>query len=96
MLAATGMRLSEAFEIENEQKEGGCRYVIIGKKTPQSHRRVPLPAAMLPYLPKVIKEPWFEGGAPGASKRLNRFLREIGIVDKGKVVHSLRHRARDR
>lgn len=32
MLAATGMRLSEAFEIENEQKEGGCRYVIIGKK----------------------------------------------------------------
>ena len=96
MLAATGMRLSEAFEIENEQKEGGCRYVIIGKKTPQSHRRVPLPAAMLPYLPKVIKEPWFEGGAPGASKRLNRFLREIGIVDKGKVVHSLRHRAQDR
>ena len=32
VLATTGMRLSEAFEIENEQKEGGCRYVIIGKK----------------------------------------------------------------
>jgi integrase len=96
LLAATGMRLSEAFEIENEQKEGGCRYVIIGKKTPQSHRRVPLPAAVLSYLPKVIKGPLFEGGAPGASKRLNRFLRDVGIVDKGKVVHSLRHRAQDR
>jgi integrase len=96
VLATTGMRLSEALEIENEQKEGGCRYVIIGKKTPQSHRRVPLPAAVLSYLPKVINEPLFEGGAPGASKRLNRFLRDIGIVDKGKVVHSLRHRAQDR
>ena len=96
LLAATGMRLSEAFEIDGELKEGGCRYVIIGKKTPQSHRRVPLPAAVLPYLPKVIKGPLFEGGTPAASKRLNKFIRRIGIVDKGKVVHSLRHRAQDR
>ena len=96
LLAATGMRLSEAFEIDGEMKEGGCRYVIIGKKTPQSHRRVPLPAAVLPYLPKVIKGPLFEGGTPAASKRLNKFIRRIGIVDKGKVVHSLRHRAQDR
>ena len=96
LLAATGMRLSEAFEIDGEMKERGCRYVIIGKKTPQSHRRVPLPAAVLPYLPKVIKGPLFEGGTPAASKRLNKFIRRIGIVDKGKVVHSLRHRAQDR
>ena len=96
LLAATGMRLSEAFEIDGEMKERGCRYVIIGKKTPQSHRRVPLPAAVLPYLPKVIKGPLFEGGTPPASKRLNKFIRRIGIVDKGKVVHSLRHRAQDR
>ena len=96
LLAATGMRLSEAFEIDGELKEGGCRYVIIGKKTPQSHRRVPLPAAVLPYLPKVIKGPLFEGGTPAASKQLNKFIRRIGIVDKGKVVHSLRHRAQDR
>jgi integrase len=96
LLAATGMRLSEAFEIDSELKERGCRYVIIGKKTPQSHRRVPLPAAVLPYLPKVIKGPLFEGGTPAASKRLNKFIRRIGIVDKGKVVHSLRHRAQDR
>ena len=96
LLAATGMRLSEAFEIDSEMKERGCRYVIIGKKTPQSHRRVPLPAAVLPYLPKVIKGPLFEGGTPAASKRLNKFIRRVGIGDKGKVLHSLRHRAQDR
>jgi integrase len=96
LLAATGMRLSEAFEIDGEMKERGCRYVIIGKKTPQSHRRVPLPAAALPYLPKAIHGPLFVGGAPAASKRLNKFIRRIGIVDKGKVLHSLRHRAQDR
>jgi len=96
LLAATGMRLSEAFEIDSEMKERGCRYVIIGHKTPQSHRRVPLPAAVLPYLPKVIHGPLFSGGAPAASKRLNKFIRRIGVVDKGKVVHSLRHRAQDR
>jgi integrase len=96
LLAATGMRLSEAFEIDSELKERGCRYVIIGKKTPQSHRRVPLPAAVLPYLPKVIKGPLFEGGTPAASKRLNKFIRRVGIDDKGKVLHSLRHRAQDR
>ena len=90
------MRLSEAFEIDSEMKERGCRYVIIGKKTPQSHRRVPLPAAVLPYLPKVIHAPLFAGGAPAASKRLNKFIRRIGIGDKGKVLHSLRHRAQDR
>jgi integrase len=96
LLAATGMRLSEAFEIDGEMKERGCRYVIVGHKTPQSHRRVPLPTAMLPHLPKVIDGPLFAGGTPAASKRLNKFIRRIGIVDKGKVVHSLRHRAQDR
>ena len=96
LLAATGMRLSEAFEIDREMKERGCRYIIIGKKTAQSHRRVPLPAAVLPYLPKAINGPLFAGGAPAASKRLNKFIRHIGIGDKGKVLHSLRHRAQDR
>lgn len=36
-----------------------------------------------------------ERGAFAASKRLNRFLRDIGITDPCKVVHSLRHRAED-
>jgi hypothetical protein len=45
LLAATGMRLSEAFEINSELKECGVRYVVIGHKTEQSKRRVPLPAS---------------------------------------------------
>jgi hypothetical protein len=85
------MRLSEAFELGAEMKERGCRYVIVGSKTPQSRRRVPLPSFM-----PVIKGPLFDGGPRAASKRLNRFLREIGIADPRKVVHSLRHRAQDR
>jgi integrase len=100
LLASTGMRLSEAFEIDGEQKEGGVRYVFVGKKTAQSLRRVPLPAAVLPYLPKTITGPLFKSNykdpADAASKRLNKFLDECGIVDKHKVVHSFRHRAQDR
>lgn len=100
LLASTGMRLSEAFEIDGEEKEKGCRYVIVGKKTEQSLRRVPLPAAVLPFLPKAIKGPLFVSDhvdpSDAASKRLNRFLDDCGIADPRKVVHSLRHRAQDR
>ena len=96
LLATTGMRLSEAFEIDGEAKERGVRYVIIGHKTPQSHRRVPLPANVLSYLPEAIREKLFNGSPAAASKRLNRFLNEIGIADRRKVIHSLRHRAQDR
>jgi hypothetical protein len=53
MLATTGMRLSEAFQIDGEKTERGVRYVIVGHKTDQSERRVPLPADLLPYLPKT-------------------------------------------
>jgi integrase len=101
LLASTGMRISEAFEIEGEDKERGVRYVMVGKKTAQSLRRVPLPAAALPYLPKSIKGPLFDRSKnadppDAASKRLNRFLDDCGIVDKRKVLHSFRHRAADR
>jgi integrase len=100
LLACTGMRLSEAFEIDGEMKERGVRYVIVGHKTEQSKRRVPLPACVLPYLPKVIKGPLFvrklADPADTASKHLNRFLNDCGIVDPRKVIHSLRHRAQDR
>jgi integrase len=100
LLGSTGMRLSEAFEIDGEEKERGCRYVIVGKKTEQSLRRVPLPAAVLPFLPKTITGPLFprttRDPPDAASKRLNRFLDDCGIADPGKVVHSLRHRAQDR
>jgi hypothetical protein len=74
LLACTGMRLSEAFEIDGEMVERGCRYVIVGKKTEQSLRRVPLPSGVLTHLPKAIKGPLFAGTEAAASKRLNRFL----------------------
>jgi integrase len=100
LLGSTGMRLSEAFEINSEKKERGVRYVIVGKKTEQSLRRVPLPSAVLPFLPKIIKGPLFTSNyadpADMASKRLNRFLDDCGIDEPAKVVHSLRHRAKDR
>ena len=96
VLATTGIRLSEAFQITSEKTEGGCRYVVIGKKTAQSIRRVPLPTDLLPHLPATIKGPLFKGATGDASKRLNTWLNDIGIVDPAKVVHSLRHRAQDR
>jgi integrase len=100
LLASTGMRLSEAFEIASEDKERGFRFVKVGRKTEQSERRVPYPAAVLPYLPKKITGPLFKRDAAdpadAASKRLNRFLRECGITDAAKVIHSFRHRAQDR
>jgi integrase len=99
-LAATGMRLSEVFEIDGEMKERGVRYVIVGKKTEQSLRRVPLPACILQYLPKTIEGRLFVtkhlDPPDMASKRLGKFLDDIGITDPRKVVHSLRHRAQDR
>lgn len=96
VLAATGMRLSEAFEIDGEMKERGCRYIIVGRKTSQSLRRVPLPAAVLPFFPRKLEGRLFPGDPRAASKRLNRFLNGVGIADRRKVIHSLRHRAQDR
>jgi integrase len=96
LLAATGMRLSEAFEIDDEMRERGCRYVIVGRKTSQSLRRVPLPAAVLPFFPRKLEGQLFSGGPKAASKRLNRFLKKSGIEDPRKVLHSLRYRAQDR
>ena len=97
VLATTGMRLSEAFEIDSEMKEGKCRYIIVGRKTDQSLRRVPLPADLLPFLPKQIEKQLFKPEPRGStSKRLMRFLRAAGIDDPRKVLHSLRHRAQDR
>ena len=96
VLATTGCRLSEAFEIKSEFVEGGVRYVEVGHKTPQSLRRVPLPADVLPFLPPRINGPLFQGDAGRASRTLGKFLRDIGIKDPRKVIHSFRHRAADR
>lgn len=96
MLGATGMRLGEAFEITSEMKEGGVRYVRIGTKTEASDRRLPLPAKVLPLLPKAITGQLFAGNARSASVRLGRWLRKAGIADPNKTIHSFRHRAADR
>ncbi len=100
LLATTGMRLSEAYQIDSEKTERGARYCIVGTKTDQSLRRVPFPTGLLPYLPKKVTGPLFGENTrrnhQAASKRLNRFLNDCGIVDRSKVAHSLRHRAKDR
>lgn len=96
LLATTGMRLGEAFQIDSEQTERGIRYCFVGTKTEASQRRIPFPADLLPYLRAKISGPLFTGNPKAASKRLNDFLDECGLTDPRIVVHSLRHRAADR
>lgn len=97
VLATTGMRRGEAFEISNEKTEDGIRYCEVGTKTPQSRRRVPFPKSLLPHLPKKITAPLFTGHKDSTGKRLGAFLRDIGINDPDKApMHSFRHRAANR
>jgi integrase len=98
LLEATGMRLSEAFQIKHEEpRNGGPRFVVIGNKTENSLRRVPLPKSVLPYLPATISAPLFTGDIKATSRRFTEFLREtVKIKDPKKVLYSLRHRAKDR
>jgi integrase len=96
VLASTGMRRGEAFQISSEAKENGVRYTVIGTKTEASQRRVPFPAELLPYLPAKITGPLFRGSKEAATLRIGRWLRKIRIANKAKVLHSFRHRAQDR
>ncbi len=98
LLEATGMRLSEAFQIKHEEpRNGGPRFVIVGNKTENSLRRVPLPKSVLEHLPAKIDKPLFTGDIKATSRRFTEFLREtVGIKDPKKVLYSLRHRAKDR
>jgi integrase len=111
VLATTGMRRGEAFEIDREQTENGIRFVTIGTKTPHSQRRVPFPADLLPYLPKITGQ-LIPGRMDSAGKRLGKWMFKIGIpgitdpdkADKDKApdeldkapMHSFRHRAAQR
>jgi integrase len=95
-LANSGARLGEAFQVDGEATELGVRYVVIGSKTEASQRRLPLPAGLLAYLPAKIVGPLFTGDPRAASTRLNRFLDECGLTDQSLVVHSLRHRMKDK
>ena len=97
VLATTGMRRGEAFEIDREQTENGIRFVTIGTKTPHSLRRIPFPADLLPYLPPKITSQLIPGRMDLAGKRLKKWLNEIGITDPDKApMHSFRHRAAQR
>lgn len=104
LLTLTGMRLDEAFQIDEEFEESNIRFVIAGTKTPQSKRRVPLPTPLLPILPSKITGRLFAGTTKAAGKRIRYWLKDLGISydpdnetgDPRKVPHSLRHRAKDR
>jgi integrase len=82
LLATTGMRRGEAFEIDREEIEDGIRFVTIGTKTPQSLRRVPLPSALTssPLLPEKITGQLIPGRMDTAGKRLGKWMYEIGIA----------------
>ncbi|MFK5596855.1 tyrosine recombinase XerC [Methylobacterium sp. HMF5984] len=95
LLATTGMRLGEAFQIKGEESEKGIRKVFVGTKSKQSKRWVPIPDLVMPYLPAKIEGPLFTSNAKNLGRVLHRVIEKVGVKDKGKVLHSLRHRAKD-
>jgi integrase len=97
VLATTGIRRGEAFQIADEQIEDGIRFCVIGTKTDASRRRIPFPADLLPHLSPKITGKLFTGRMDTASKRLRDWLTKIGITDPAKApMHSFRHRAKRR
>ena len=93
LCATTGMRRGEAYSIDREHVEHGIRYVIVGTKTDQSLRRVPLPDAVLPLLPARIDGPLFTQDLKNLGRETLRQMRRLGVT---KDIHGLRHRAKDR
>lgn len=96
LLATTGMRLSEPFDITREHDELGIRKVRVGTKTESSDRWIPLPAAYLERYPEKIEGPLFTKDSKTMGKDLIAAFRALGIKDEKLVNHSLRHRAKDR
>lgn len=101
LLATSGLRREEAFEIDREQSENEIRFVTIGSKTPQSLRRVPFPADLLRHLPEKITGQLIPGRMDTAGKRLKTWLIDIGVIVEGDgrnlaPMHSFRHRAAQR
>jgi integrase len=98
------MRREEAYNLASEKTERGIRYVTIRNgKTAQSSRRVPLPDALLPYLPAKISEPLFsphltdevdrKKDLKNLGREVLRQMKRIGVETPG--LHTLRHRAKD-
>ena len=77
--------------VERSQLRG-----VVGEKTEQSLRRVPLPACL--SCPRPSRERCLQAATRTLrmqlQKKLNRFLDDCGIVEPRKGVHSLRHRAK--
>lgn len=111
LLASMGLRLSEAFRVEEEFREKQAdgsfiRYIQVGlteqpdgrrrAKSDGSKRKVPIPTNLLPYLPGKIAGKLFSGSHRKAGDRLNRFIRKHVTKDERKTLHCLRHRAADR
>ena len=102
LLACTGMRLDEAFQIREEIEHEGFRAAWIGTKTDSSDRMIPFPTALLPFFPEKVTGPLFKENSETVGKRLRYWMRKHGISyntakktgDKRKVVHSLRHRVK--
>ena len=111
LLATTGVRRGEAFEIDREENEDGIRFVTIGANKGAGKRRVPFPADLIDFLPKPkITGQLIPGRMDSAGKRLGKWMFEIGIpgipdpdiinavpgeLDKA-PMHSFRHRAANR
>ena len=91
----TGCRRSEAWQIE-ETREKGLRIIWFGSKNEQSVRRIPLPDALVPHLPERIEGSLFSDNPKNVGRNLLRAMRRFGIYDATKVIHSFRHRAKDR
>ena len=96
LLASTGMRLSEPFQIHGEEQIDGHRVVFMGTKTESSKRRIVLPKCAEQYLPERIDGGLFTTTPKYAGKEVLRRVRNLGINDPTKVLHSLRHRAETR
>ena len=70
LLAYTGMRVDESFQIHEEEVEDGIRHVWVGTKTDSSFRRISLPTSLLPELPAKIDGWLFPGEVtPSTGKR---------------------------
>ncbi|KQU49919.1 hypothetical protein ASG72_18045 [Bosea sp. Leaf344] len=96
LLATTGMRLSEPWDIQREHLERGIRKVRVGTKTESSDRWIPLPQDFLERYPEKIDGPLFTKSSRTMGKDLLKAFRALGLKDKKLVNHSLRHRAKDR
>lgn len=111
----TGMRPAEVYALQEEFREtldhhpqtgkpSDIRYIWIDKsKTAASTRRIPIPSAVLPLLPKEIKGALFSETLDNICGRINDKMRGVGITSpdpttgrERKVFYSTRHRCKSR